>query len=392
MACVGLIDGRRVIAALLSDARWKEVVKLSKSRQVLMPDTGLPAQAKTLRLKGGITRYFSHFPGEAPEGYASLESPEHMAMKIAIYEKLISLGIPAELEDGLEDWRADILVGSSAFSEGLAIEVQITPQSSQRTYERTEQRQRSGIPTLWIFGKDGKLGHLAEDLLRANPVFTVESPEQAAEAASSVCSGQAFFDDLSQYRETPARPVAVLFDCECKERWLYPFGMVLLTNRISKETPPVFVSCFRTTKVGKALSTADRLEAAKAYFDLYMPALKATSCQYNLSLGYPKEVRQRYGRFGRSKNRTQVLERHYCCPVCLKVPEPLTHGLPNGVDLLKCPTPIAGNVDARPVLNIDQCWRTKKQQGHVETVMSMAEWKSTVVNPLKKAVKEAAEF
>ncbi|WP_311775989.1 competence protein CoiA family protein [Pseudomonas baetica] len=156
-------------------------MKLSKGRQVLMPDTKLPAQAKTLRWDGGITRYFSHFPGESPEGYTSTESPEHIAMKVAIYKALVDLGIRAELEDGVDDWRADILVGDSAFAPRLAIEVQISPQSAQRTYERTEQRNHSGVPTLWIFGSIGLTGRLSEDLARRNPIFVAETPQDAAD-------------------------------------------------------------------------------------------------------------------------------------------------------------------------------------------------------------------
>jgi len=47
LACVGLVNGCRTVASVLSDEDWKKVVKISKGRQVLMPDTKLPAQAKT---------------------------------------------------------------------------------------------------------------------------------------------------------------------------------------------------------------------------------------------------------------------------------------------------------------------------------------------------------
>lgn len=74
MACVGLVNGCRTVASVLSDEDWKKVVKISKGRQVLMPDTKLPAQAKTLRRDGGITRYFSHFPERALRATPALKA------------------------------------------------------------------------------------------------------------------------------------------------------------------------------------------------------------------------------------------------------------------------------------------------------------------------------
>ena len=161
MACTALVDGKRVVGAFLSNDEWSALVKLSKERRVLMDDTKLPAIAKTVRWKGGVTRFFSHFPGEAPEGYASKESPAHAARKLAIYARLLELGIPAELEAGQDDWRADVLVGESALGPALAIEVQLTKQSAQLTYERTHQRSASGVPTLWSLAKVPALVTLA---------------------------------------------------------------------------------------------------------------------------------------------------------------------------------------------------------------------------------------
>ncbi|MEA3172385.1 MAG: hypothetical protein QOI97_5333 [Pseudomonas sp.] len=389
MACVGLVNGCRTVASVLSDEDWKKVVKISKGRQVLMPDTKLPAQAKTLRRDGGITRYFSHFPGESPEGYSSTESPDHIAMKVAIYKKLVALGIQAELEDGVDDWRADILVGDSAFAPRLAIEVQISPQSAQRTYERTEQRNRSGVPTLWIFGSIGLTGVINEDLARTNPVFVAKTPLDAADIASAVCRGQAFYDDLSHYQQTPARPVALLINCACGDRWLYPFGCVLLLNRISGETAPMFISCFRTSRVGKGLLPTARMRAVERYFDLGMSAVKVSAEKYGVGFGRPSEVWHRYGRFGNSKSGIRVWERSYSCPTCTSTPEPLTRGLPKNVALSMCPVPVATTVDARSVLSVTPSWRMSRKDGWVESVMCERRWKDEFIYPLRSAIAQA---
>ena len=384
MACVGILEGRRVVAALLSENQWQDVVAHSKRREVFMPDTLRPARAKTLRWDGGITRYFSHFPGETPEGYSSQESPEHMAMKLAIYERLLELGIPAELEAGMDDWRADILVGQSAFSSQLAIEVQLTKQSAQLTYDRTELRRRSGVPTLWLFGRNGSSGHLGKDILVGNPVFLAESPENAASIATAVCRGKAYYDDLSSFKRTPARPIAFLVNCHCGTRWLYPYGLVLLPNRVNGEIQPQYVSCGRSTLGGKSIPLTRIHGAVEAYFDRYMPALAVAAEKYALRLGRPSAsgLTFYYSRSGTKSQR--VWQRFYECPECTYPAEPLTNGLPTGIDLVKCPVPVITEVDARPVLKCEPRWRTAPVLGYVEKVMTDAQWKATFIHPLRE--------
>jgi len=344
-----------------------------------MPDTRCPAQAKTLRWNGGITRYFSHFPGEAPPGYASTESPEHMAMKLAIYQRLLQLGVPVELEAGQDDWRADLLVGVSAFSTALAIEVQLTQQSAQRTYDRTAQRRRAGVPTLWLFGAGRLPGHLSPDLLKSTPVFVVRNAAEAARIASAVCSGRAFFDDLSIFKKTPARPLALRIDCACGQRWLYPFGAILLPNRVSEEASPFFASCCIT---GRKFTTSTSMEAevsAEAYFDRYMAIFKAAAVTYGIRLGIPTRVERVYGRYRGGS----VWKRTFSCPGCSAIPAPISQGLPAGVDIMRCPVPATATVDATPAVKLQPSWRTDPHRGRMEETMPQALWKATFIAPLK---------
>lgn len=383
MACVGVAEGRRVVAGLLTDSEWKDVVALSKMRSVFMPDTNLPAQAKTLRWDGGITRYFSHFPGEAPDGYAGGESPEHMAMKLAIYKRLLLLGIPAELEAGADDWRADILVGQQEFSSSLAIEVQITQQSAQRTYERTEQRERSGASTLWVFGPNGMSGSLGHDLLLKTPAFVADTPEKAADIAESVCSGKATYDGLINYQKTPARPVAFMVNCNCGSRWLYPMGAVLLPNRINGDIPPTFISCVRTISVGRSLLPSRRLKAVEDYFNLCAPVIDEAAERYKLDIGRATNVRHRDAWFAGSRHR--IYERTYECPNCLASPPP-SGNFPRGLDVLRCPAPIFGEVDARSALEIKPSWRAGSARGCIEEVMTDSQWMSGFIQPMRSYI------
>lgn len=360
---------------------------LSKDREVLMPDTRCPAQAKTLRWNGGITRYFSHFPGEAPPGYASTESPEHMAMKLAIYQRLLQLGVPVELEAGQGDWRADLLVGESAFSPALAIEVQLTQQTAQRTYDRTAQRRRSGVPTLWLFGAGRLTGHLSPDLLESTPVFVVRNAAEAARIASAVCNGRAFFDDLSIFRKTPAKPLALRIDCACGQRWLYPFGAILLPNRLSEEVSPFFASCCITGRKFTSTTSMGAEVSAEAYLDRYLVVSKAAAVTYGLRLGIPTRVERAHG----PGRRSGVWRRMFSCPRCSAIPTTVANGLPAGVDIVKCPVPITAIVDATHAVRLKSSWRLEPHQGRIEETMLPALWKAIFIAPLRRRLTPPAQ-
>ncbi|BAW26770.1 competence protein CoiA family protein [Pseudomonas aeruginosa] len=375
MGCTAIVDGKRVVAAFLPDEEWRKVVKRSKLREVLMPDTKLPAVAKTVRWRGGITRFFAHFPGEAPEGYAAYESAEHAARKLAVYARLLDLGFTVELEAGMDDWRADVLVGPSAFGSALAIEIQLTRQSAQATYERTAQRSASGVPTLWLFGKNASTGHLGADLTATNPVFVTKDEDHAADIAQAVCSGSAFYDDLSQFAQTPARPIGVKVACKCGVDWLRPIGVVLLPNRIRGDLKPIYASVSVTSakKRGRTLS----LTEADAYFRRYMKVFWKAAETYGIALGDPLLATKVSSIDG------SLFKREFACPQCRR--RVYTKGVTGvalpirGAELLRCPLPIAAHVDARPSLNIGPAWFLSRPEPKQEPVMSSTEWKDQFI-------------
>lgn len=383
MACTAIVNGKRVIAAFLSDEKWLQTVQLSKQRKVLMPDTKLPALTKTVRWKGGITRFFSHFPGEAPEGYSSNESPEHAAQKLAIYSRLQDLGFTVVLESGRDDWRADVLVGPSAFGPALAIEVQLTRQSAQTTYERTQLRSASGVSTLWVFGKNASTGRLGDDLLNSNPVFVAEGADHAADIAQAVCSGSAFYDDLSKFEQTPARPIGIKVACKCGLSWLRPIGVVLLTNRVRGDLRPTYVSC----SVTSAKKRARRLSPGEAddYLRRYMNVFWSAADTYGIALGESRPASRVRG------NKGLLYQREYACPNCrLRVWTAGSIGLVTpipGDQLLRCPLPVVAHVDARPILNLKPAWFISPPAPTQESVMSNAEWKSRFIERARASMR-----
>jgi hypothetical protein len=382
LAAVGIVSGKQVIAPLLSDKDWKSVVALSRRREVLMADTGLPAQAKTVRWSGGKTRFFSHFPGEAPEGYAGEESAEHAALKIAVYERLMALGIPAMLESGRDDWRADVLVGESTFGPSLAIEVQLSRQSAERTYERTLQRSQSGTQTLWIFGPTSSSGHLGQDLLINTPVFSTSTPHGAADIAEAVCTGVAYYDTLEGISATPARPIAALVPCKCGTKWLCPIGVVLLPNRLRGDLKPFYVSCTATSAMKPGNSRQMTEREASTYLRRYDKVALTAGKEFKLPVGVGFEIKKSHwgGKVG------SVYVRSFQCPDCYS--SVYGRGLASiklpfqGRELLLCPVPIACEVDARPVLSIDPRWLAGPIDPKGENLMSPKEWRRRFIEPI----------
>lgn len=379
MGFSAFVDGERVVAPLASEEEWAAIKRLSKARKVLMADTKLPAQAKTLRWKTHITRFFAHFPGEAPEGYASLESPQHAAMKLAIFLRLREVGIPAEIEWGMDNWQADVFVPESVFGKPLAIEVQLSKQSAEETYQRTSKRTASGVSTLWLFGPRAMQGHLGNDLLSENPVFFVDTLEKATEAAEAVCTGKAVLDDLSRFAETPARPLAVQVNCRCGLSWLRPLGVILLPNRVRGDLEPVFVSCSFTSarQDGKTLSYNDAVN----YLRRYLPVLRKAGEHYDLPLGnYQYCERFRC-------NGAMAFKQDFTCPRCQR--SIYTYGtlspafFPKGIDVKRCPLPIFGRVDARPVLKVSPMWHLQSIEPVIEIVATREEWRVEFIEKVK---------
>lgn len=389
MALSAYHGNRLIIAPKLSDDEWSRVVLLGKKRELSMATTGLCAQAKTVRWRGGITRFFSHFPGEAPDGYAGEESAEHEAMKLAVFEALLATGIDAQLERGTSGWRADVLVSATSFAPALAIEIQLTRQSAELTYQRTAERAASSVPTLWIFGQESSTGHLGSDLLSDTPVFTAKTPDEAADIALAVCRGQAVFDDLSSLSKTPARPVACKVDCNCGAQWLRPQGVILLPNRIRGDLSPTYASSILTKAKRKQNERSLTHEQALAKLCQFDAVFVAAARTYGLQLG--TTAGRPFGGLVQTyfPGTGKCFLREYACPTCFRVIEGHIP-TPKHLDMKLCPVPVATEVDARHelqrALRLDPAWLIQPIAGVEEPTMTMPEWMKRFITPMKMSI------
>jgi hypothetical protein len=251
-----------------------------------------------------------------------------------------------------EDRRADVLVGESSFGTSLAIEIQLTRQSAERTYQRTAQRAASGTPTLWVFGQNSSTGHLGADLLASTSVFSAVSPTHAADVSEAVCLGHARFDDLSAFAKTPARPIAALIRCNCGTKWLRPMGVVLLPNRARGDQTPIYASCSITcTEAGTETLNAPAGRAGAWHMRIVGPGSRETLLSQNRAVFVRRFTCPKWGTEGNVPQRGAV-----------RSPIP-------GRELTRCPLPIAACIDARPVLRADPGWLIKPLLAREEPTM-----------------------
>lgn len=87
------------------------------------------------------------------ESAITIDSP-HDALKYAILKECRALGYDAFEEYRGKDWRADVYV--EANDRKYAFEVQVTPQSLRKTYERQAKYIRDGITCCWLFERESR--------------------------------------------------------------------------------------------------------------------------------------------------------------------------------------------------------------------------------------------
>lgn len=106
-------------------------------------------------LKKGMVKvhHFAHYPSSSCE-YSTGETEDHLRAKLGIYDALREKGINVEVEKILsEKIRADVFITYPS-GRKVAVEIQRTPMTLQRCYERTQNYLEINIPVLWVLVRD----------------------------------------------------------------------------------------------------------------------------------------------------------------------------------------------------------------------------------------------
>ncbi|AVO56100.1 hypothetical protein [Ectopseudomonas mendocina] len=144
-------NGTKVVSIYLSDDEWKAEA-LDKQRDLFMPGTTLRAVPKVSKLGH---RFFSHKPGERPNGATGLESEDHIALKVQALLAAKEAGWDAQPEiagsaPGDKLYRADVMCFHPNGKTKVAIEIQRSSQRDVDYEARQNVYETDGIRGIWI--------------------------------------------------------------------------------------------------------------------------------------------------------------------------------------------------------------------------------------------------
>lgn len=254
-----MLDEQRVDATTYTAGSWLELQESEDRKRMTMPLCGIRAVAKK---RGESTRYFAHHTRAGCEVEHGGESPQHLAMKEAL--KVCIDAVPGwhaivEYPHSSREWIIDVLAESDDLKNRVAFEVQLSSQTPEKYFARSQRYFDSGVFPVWLvprgleyhqtkvpvvvtgFGKtstipedvselldlpagqdfvkaDDKLGAFVAALLRRGPSWNVGSPSdqaaeqkaeeerEAAEAEAARKKAEEFEQSIAEMNDRSASP------------------------------------------------------------------------------------------------------------------------------------------------------------------------------------------
>lgn len=150
---VAYINGERVDATEMAHWPWRDLVKHPRYAELVLIECGLRAKRVTSHMG---RQYFAHYPSlECPVVHKS-ESPQHLAMKQALKDRINAApGWTAEVEAAHPEraWTADVLA-TNTDGRRLAFEVQLSQQTEEEFVRRSQRYVDDRIGPVWVVPKD----------------------------------------------------------------------------------------------------------------------------------------------------------------------------------------------------------------------------------------------
>jgi hypothetical protein len=242
MLLTAMLDGSRVYAPTFTADAWAELQRSEDRKQMVIPVCNVRAVAKT---RGPHTRYFAHHRKDGCKVDHGGESPQHLAMKEAL--KLCIDRVPdwhaiVEHPHPSREWIIDVLAESDDFTRRVAFEVQLSSQTPENYFARSQRYFDSGAFPVWLiprqleyhetkvpvvvtgFGKTseipddpsellalhadqnfvitgGSIGVFVEALLRKGPSWIHGTPNAQAEAQRAVAEAAALAAEAERMKQ-----------------------------------------------------------------------------------------------------------------------------------------------------------------------------------------------
>jgi len=155
-----IVNNEQVVAPDLTDEEWGQLkVDLKKKvKSLVMHCCGVPGHPRISKLGN---KHFAH--NRRGDCDWPTESKEHILAKTEIYIACQQAGIEAIPEFVGPDWIADVYIPRE--NRNIAIEIQWSTQSLEKTLERQERYEKDNVRGIWFFQKVPK-----------DYVSTVEAP------------------------------------------------------------------------------------------------------------------------------------------------------------------------------------------------------------------------
>lgn len=183
MQLVAYLNGQRFDATVISHEAWRALKNLPGYPDMVLPECGARAVRRTSHRR---TQFFAHYRNAGCGVEHKSETPQHLAMKRAVAERInVFPGWRAEVEyaDAGREWIADVM----AFADDgrtIAFEVQLSHQTEEDYARRSQRYFDDRIGPVWLvprpldymdlkipqivtgFGKSSEVPDTPADLMR----------------------------------------------------------------------------------------------------------------------------------------------------------------------------------------------------------------------------------
>lgn len=149
MGLVAILDGARVDASEYSAAAWAALKESEDAKRVVMPLCGIRAIAKSR----GETFFFAHYRTSGCKVDHGGESPQHIAMKTALRDRINAIDgwhALVEYPHPSREWIIDVLAESDDKRRRIAFEVQLSSQTPERYQQRSQRYFNDRVFPMWI--------------------------------------------------------------------------------------------------------------------------------------------------------------------------------------------------------------------------------------------------
>jgi len=149
MPLIADLDGQRIDATKMTAEAWAALQGSEGRRRLVMPVCGMRAIAKK---RGASTQFFAHYVADCGFDHGD-ESPQHLAMKAAVAARIDAVpGWHAAIEfpHPSREWIIDVMAESDDGRQRIAFEVQLSGQTPEAYFLRSERYFQSGITPVWL--------------------------------------------------------------------------------------------------------------------------------------------------------------------------------------------------------------------------------------------------